>query len=559
MAEVYTVNINTSQAVKSIASLEKELAETTEQLKQVEIGSDAFKELQQKAANAKSQIDKFNQETDVLSKGFKGFGENAAKVTAGITGGITAATAAMQMMGVENENVVAGIAKLQQLMAFTQGISAMKDMAEGMRALCVATKAAAGQIGVVVGVITALVLIWKKWGDKLRADYPIIDKVAMAIEKLKDKLVGVNDAVDKVVNGADNLAKIEKELQDIDTEKRVNALNDEAKQTYELYQSELKRLNLEKQRLAILMQQSTDRETFTKYQQEGLAVLEKEKQINQEITNLFANRASYAQELPGAAEFMIGDSSDSSSSSSTVVGTSLEREEEEDNGWADKVTEAQNYYQELMQLQMSEQAAFDASQQAKLDSLKKYLSEGLMSERQYTEASKKLAKEEKQFKMQMQQQAALNIADTLNSLASTMDSTNEKQFKAMKAMQISAATIQMLVGITTAMSGAFTTKTGPWDIALAVTQAAAIAASGAATIANIARQKYDSTSSSSSSVSSLSSSAASSTLVSPEQYSSAVEGASIESSIADSRVYVVESDISNTSKRVSVQEKENRY
>lgn len=557
MAEVYTVNINTSQAVKSIASLEKELAETTEQLKQVEIGSDAFKELQAKAANAKSQIDKFNQETDVLSKGFKGFGENAAKVTAGITGGITAATAAMQMMGVENENVVAGIAKLQQLMAFSQGVAAMKDMAEGMRALGVATKAAAGPIGVVVGVITALVLIWKKWGDKLRADYPIIDKVATAIENLKNKLVGMNDAVDSAVNGADNLAKIEKELQDIDTEKRVKELNDEAKQTYELYQSELKRLDLEKQRLAILMQQTTDRETFAKYQQEGLAVLEKEKQINQEITNLFASRASYAQELPGAAEFTLGGSTESSTSSA-MTAPGLEREEEEDNGWADKVTEAQNYYQELMQLQMSEQAAFDASQQTKLDSLKHYLNEGLISEQQYTNAVKKLSKEEKQFKMQMQQQAALNIADTLNSLASTMDSTNEKQFKAMKAMQISAATIQMLVGITTAMSGAFTTKTGPWDIALAVTQAAAIAASGAATIANIARQKYDSTSSSSS-ASSLSSSAASSTLVTPTQYSSAVEGASIESSIADTRVYVVESDISGTSKRVSVQETENRY
>lgn len=557
MAEVYTVNINTSQAVKSIASLEKELAETTEQLKQVEIGSDAFKELQAKAANAKSQIDKFNQETDVLSKGFKGFGENAAKVTAGITGGITAATAAMQMMGVENENVVAGIAKLQQLMAFSQGVAAMKDMAEGMRALGVATKAAAGPIGVVVGVITALVLIWKKWGDKLRADYPIIDKVATAIENLKNKLVGMNDAVDSAVNSADNLAKIEKELQDIDTEKRVKALNDEAKQTYELYQSELKRLDLEKQRLAILMQQTTDRETFAKYQQEGLAVLEKEKQINQEINNLFASRASYAQELPGAAEFTMGGSTESSTSS-TPTATALEREEEEDNGWADKVTEAQNYYQKLMQLQMSEQAAFDASQQSKLDSLKQYLNEGLISEQQYTDAVEKLSKEEKQYKLEMMKQTALNIADILNGLAGTMDSTNEKQFKAMKAMQISAATIQMLVGITTAMSGAFTSKTGPWDTVLAVTQAAAIAASGAATIANIARQKYDSTSSSSA-ASSLSSSAASSTLVTPTQYSSAVEGASIESSIADTRVYVVESDISGTSKRVSVQESENRY
>lgn len=123
-------------------------------------------------------------------------------------------------------------------------------------------------------------------------------------------------------------------------------------------------------------------------------------------------------------------------------------------------------------------------------------------------------------------------------------------------MQISAATIQMLVGITTALSGAFTTKTGPWDIALAVIQATSIAAAGAAQITQIAKTKYDSNGSSASSIAS---SAASSIITPPTQYSAAVEGVEIESSIADSRVYVVESDIQQTGSRVSVQETENRY
>lgn len=97
-------------------------------------------------------------------------------------------------------------------MAFTQGISALKDLSSGFRALGVATKAAAGPIGILVGVITGLVLIWQKWGDKLRNDYPIIDKVATAIENLKNKLVGVDEAVNKVVTNADALADIEKKL-----------------------------------------------------------------------------------------------------------------------------------------------------------------------------------------------------------------------------------------------------------------------------------------------------------------------------------------------------------
>ena len=58
----------------------------------------------------------------------------------------------------------------------------------------------------------------------------------------------------------------------------------------------------------------------------------------------------------------------------------------------------------------------------------------------------------------------------------------------------------MLTGVTTALSGLFTTKTGPWDIALAVTQAAAIAAAGLVNIRKIQNQTYDSSSSVSASV-----------------------------------------------------------
>lgn len=238
MAVISSIQIDTSSAKKSIADLEKELQETNEQLKQVDINSDAFKDLQKKAAEAKGQLDRINQTTDTLSKGFQGFGENLAKVTGGISGGITAATAAMQLMGVENENVMEGIAKLQQLMAFTQGISALKDLSSGFRALGVATKAAAGPIGILVGVITGLVLIWQKWGDKLRNDYPIIDKVATAIENLKDKLMGVDEAVDKAVNTTDALADVEKKIAEIDTDKRVKSLNEEAKTTYNLLLAE---------------------------------------------------------------------------------------------------------------------------------------------------------------------------------------------------------------------------------------------------------------------------------------------------------------------------------
>ena len=62
---------------------------------------------------------------------------------------------------------------------------------------------------------------------------------------------------------------------------------------------------------------------------------------------------------------------------------------------------------------------------------------------------------------------------------------SEKEAKKIKGLQIAIATMNMLAGITAALSGAFTTKSGPWDIALAAVQAATIAASGTANIMKI--------------------------------------------------------------------------
>ena len=224
------------------------------------------------------------------------------------------------------------------------------------------------------------------------------------------------------------------------------------------------------------------------------------------------------------------------------------------------MTAAQEYYKFINEQELGADAQFRAIQDEKRQKLEEFYQQGLISAEQYNTSIAKLDKEEKMHKVQMYSQAATGIADILDSLASTMDQNNEKQFKAMKAMQIASATIQMMVGITTALSGAFTTKSGPWDIALAVIQATSIAASGAAQIANIAKQQYNGGSSSSSaSTATASLSSAATSITTPQQYSTAVEGAEIESSISDSKVYVVESDIQAVGNKVNVQETENRY
>lgn len=83
------------------------------------------------------------------------------------------------------------------------------------------------------------------------------------------------------------------------------------------------------------------------------------------------------------------------------------------------------------------------------------------------------------------------VQSILGALSDGIDTTNRDGFEKNKKLQKANATIGMLVGITNALSGAFTTKSGPWDLILAGIQASAIATSGAIQIANINKQRFD--------------------------------------------------------------------
>lgn len=85
--------------------------------------------------------------------------------------------------------------------------------------------------------------------------------------------------------------------------------------------------------------------------------------------------------------------------------------------------------------------------------------------------------------------AAANVTQSIleitQAAAEKDEEITKKEAKKIKGMQIAVATMNMLAGITAAISGCFTTKTGPWDIALAAVQAATIAATGTANIMKI--------------------------------------------------------------------------
>lgn len=158
--------------------------------------------------------------------------------------------------------------------------------------------------------------------------------------------------------------------------------------------------------------------------------------------------------------------------------------------------------------------------------------------------------------------AALNSASQiLSALEGNMDKSNKEGFEKSKNLQIAMATINMLAGITAAVSGLFTTKSGPWDIALAAIQASTIAATGAIQISNIRKQTYDG--SNSGNIGNLNGMGAANPSIPdmiPINYTRSLmtdtETAELNKG---NRVYVVESDITDTQDNVKVKESNSNF
>lgn len=115
----------------------------------------------------------------------------------------------------------------------------------------------------------------------------------------------------------------------------------------------------------------------------------------------------------------------------------------------------------------------------------------------------------------------------------------------------------MLAGI----MGAWTSSMAlpaPASFILGAIQTAATAALGAVQIAKIKQQTFEGSGSSSGTSTSASSSAISSLNV-PVQYTQDVQGASIEESITNTKVYVTEGDIKETTNKVNVAENESKF
>ena len=151
-----------------------------------------------------------------------------------------------------------------------------------------------------------------------------------------------------------------------------------------------------------------------------------------------------------------------------------------------------------------------------------------------------------------------NVSQVLTALANNQDKTSEEGFEASKKLSIAAATMQMLQGIVAAWTSSMALPM-PIGAITAGIMTAATATMGAIQINQIKKQTFGGTSNTATPTTTVPSVNTAALLATPINYTTEVQGAKAEEQIADTRVYVVESDITDTVKKVQTVESESTY
>lgn len=579
------LNKENNAATTSVKELRQELKAQKDIMLSAEEGTKEYNDALQKAAGIQHTLKEQMEEVNASAMDFGQIAGNVVKATGGIVAGFQAAKATLNLFGIENEAVLESLEKMQNLMAITQAIPALDDGVKAFKRLGLAIKAAAASmnglkaalvstgIGALVVAVGLLAANWDKVTDAMRKWGIISEDTDAKIKKQQKALEDWRTALDKARG----------ELYNQETADKVSKMNEKAKKSYDELTKSI--TNLELQQKVVEADRQIEWRTNGERTERAIELTEKFNNLTDQIHKLHqAQKAllddenSY-KELPKTISKAVDESKPKISELELVMWETIQKlspvslqnellakfggsgipipvkleidetEEEVDTSFEDA------FVQKIQGTVNSLRQAFGISEeeqyQQEINALEVALNTKLIKEEEYLKLRDALNKEQTEREIQRYSIAASGIGQIFTNLGEFMEEGSKEQ----KAVQIMGATINMLGGITAAIAGAFTTHTGPWDIALAAIQATAIATNGAATIAKMAKTNK----SNASSISASPSTSAVASIQAPIQYTQDVQGSSIENAIKDTRVYVVESDISNTQNRVDVAESEARF
>lgn len=141
--KVDILQVNTEPSRVSVRDLRKEMKSLKDQLLNLDEGTAEYNATLQKAANIQHTLKEQMEEVNASAMDAGQILGNATNAVAGMTGAFQAGAGIMNMFGVESEASMEMIAKMQNVMAITQGFQAIDDGAKAFKRLGLSIKSSA--------------------------------------------------------------------------------------------------------------------------------------------------------------------------------------------------------------------------------------------------------------------------------------------------------------------------------------------------------------------------------------------------------------------------------
>ena len=671
--KVDILQVNTEPSRTSVKDLRKEMKSLKDELLNLDEGTAEYNATLQKAAGIQHTLKEQMEEVNASAMDAGQILGNATNAVAGMTGAFQAGAGIMNMFGVESEASMEMIAKMQNVMAITQGFQAIDDGMKAFKRLGIAIKATTvfqklfGDMQLVSAAKTKILeLATKGWGKALIATgigaiVVLIGTLIANLDKLTAVFESSSEKAEKAAKSANEsmVSGLENEIEIM--EASGASVDELYKKNYELYQMKRKQMAAD-----LAAMKDKDSEEY-KEAKAALAALDQEQKVanakyKKGIDDKHADEAKSNQKaIDDAKKKRDQDAEnkrkerenqrkqDLANIDNLNAELAAKRRTDEENEifnltekYNEQLALLKKYGKETTLLTETYKAEtkavtdkYDAEEKAKLEENNKKKSEILLAQYDEQVAATELG-EQKMLATRMEMLAsgqlsqdefdALNKQDADNKLNDEIENLSllleseqligderikveeqlagkkielsqkvldkkkadaeaekalekekaesmmkiagalsgalagaadlaEEGSKEQKALKISSAIIDGILGGISAYTGMIQTIPGPGGIIAGVLAAGTVAMSVAASIKKMAAVKIGNSSGGGANMPSISMAGLAASQA-PVQATTQVTGASTQATMQDNRVYVVESDITNTQRKVGTAEAE---
>lgn len=212
------VEIETKQAERSVKSLREELKQLKSAMLSAEEGSEEYNKALVRSAEIQHTLKEQMEEINASAMDFGQISSNLVKTTGGLVAGFQSVIGVMNLFGIENQNVIELMQKMQSLMAITQALPSIDSGIKAFRRLGLAIKGAAASmntlkvalistgIGAAVAAVGLLAANWDKVTKALKGNNEELERQKNL--DIQGRIKAENDELQRQINLQTQLTKL---------------------------------------------------------------------------------------------------------------------------------------------------------------------------------------------------------------------------------------------------------------------------------------------------------------------------------------------------------------